>query len=400
MMKKLNRVALVFLVLALTLTVIVSCNKGSKDSSASAKTDSGKNILRVAIVTSPSGTDDGNFNFDVHEGVRMFEKDCAKYGYDGVMHNNVNEKNMDWETGLAPAIRNIVTEYDVIVLSGFQFGNIGLKEIAESNPDVAFMLVDSFVNDENFNTVSIPNVYAVQFAEQEGGFMAGMAAALQTKTNKVAVVNGIAYPSNVNYEYGFYSGVNYVNKERGKRVEAVEVPSRRDSTFGGNYLGTFTDATVGKTVGDELIRLGADVIFPAAGGAGNGVFAAAKENNNVYIIGCDADEWASGYRSGSQGANVVLTSALKVLHKAVYDALVDYTNGSFKGGQNLILNAEQGDYTGFVSGEHCQLSDADVAFMNEAYAKIKSGEIVPAGQFTSTKYSDFAASPAVATPRR
>lgn len=378
------------LVVCLVLSLVVSCSKGNKDE--------GK-VLRVAIVTSPSGTDDGNFNYDVHEGVRMFEKVCKDYGYTAVEHRNINEKNMDWETGLKPAIENIVTEYDVIVLSGFQFGNEGLKTIADANPDVMFMLLDSFVTDANFNTLVVPNVYAVQFAEQEGGFMAGMAAALTTKTNKVAVVNGIAYPSNVNYEYGFYSGVNYVNKDKGKSVECIEVPSRRDATFGGNYLGTFTDATVGKTVGDELIRLGVDVVFPAAGGAGNGVFAAAKEKDNVYVIGCDADEWDSGYKSGSTGANVVLTSALKVLHKAVMDALIDYSKGQFKGGENLILDSK-GDYTGFITGEHCQLSNDDVAYMNSVYAKIKKGEIVPAGQFTSSTYADFAASPSAVTPRR
>ena len=208
------------LVVCLVLSLVVSCSKGNKDE--------GK-VLRVAIVTSPSGTDDGNFNYDVHEGVRMFEKVCKDYGYTAVEHRNINEKNMDWETGLKPAIENIVTEYDVIVLSGFQFGNEGLKTIADANPDVMFMLLDSFVTDANFNTLVVPNVYAVQFAEQEGGFMAGMAAALTTKTNKVAVVNGIAYPSNVNYEYGFYSGVNYVNKDKGKSVECIEVLSRRDA---------------------------------------------------------------------------------------------------------------------------------------------------------------------------
>lgn len=378
------------LLIAVTLTAAVSCSKKSNG-------DDGK-VLRVAIVTSPSGTDDGNFNFDVHEGVRMFEKVCKDYGFNGVEHRNINDGNMDWETGLKPAIENIVTEYDVIILSGFQFGNPGLKTIADANPNVMFMLVDSFVNDENFNPLMIPNVYAVQFAEQEAGFMAGLAAALTTKTNKVAVVNGIAYPSNVNYEYGFYSGVNYVNNVKGKSVECIEVPSRRDATFGGNYLGTFTDATVGKTVGEELIRLGVDVVFPAAGGAGNGVFAAAKSNKGVYVIGCDADEWNSGYINGSSGDNIVLTSALKVLHKAVFDALVDYSKGQFKGGQNLILNAT-GDYTGFIQGEHCQVKAEDVEFMNSVYAKIKSGDIVPAGQFTSTKYADFAANPSVATPR-
>lgn len=382
----------VILVLALALTSFVSCSKkGSSEGE-------GSRVLRVAIVTSPSGTDDGNFNFDVHEGVRMFEKDCTKYGYDAVEHANVNIKGQDWEADLEPAINGIVTEYDVIITSGFQFGHIGLKGIADNNPDVKFMVVDSFVNDENFNPISIPNLYAVQFAEQEGGFMAGMAAALSTKSNKVAVVNGIAYPSNVNYQYGFYSGVNYVNKKRGKQVECIEIPSRRDATFGGNYLGTFTDATVGKTVGDELIRLGVDVIFPAAGGAGNGVFAAAKEEDDVFVIGCDADEWESGYRSGSSGPNIVLTSALKVLHKAVYDALADYSRGEFKGGENLTLDAK-GEYTGFVSEKHTQLSKDDIKFMNETYELIKNGRLIPAGQFTPTKYADFAASPELVTPK-
>ena len=57
------------------------------------------------------------------------------------------------------------------------------------------------------------------FAEQEAGFFAGVAAALETKTNKVAVVNGVAFPSNVNYQFGFESGVNYVNEVYGKNVE-------------------------------------------------------------------------------------------------------------------------------------------------------------------------------------
>ena len=81
------------------------------------------------------------------------------------------------------------------------------------------------------------------------------------------------------------------------------------------------------------------------------------------------------------------------------DALIDYSKGQFKGGENLILDSK-GDYTGFITGEHCQLSNDDVAYMNSVYAKIKKGEIVPAGQFTSSTYADFAASPSAVTPRR
>lgn len=371
-----------------------------------ASEDAGKKegkTLRVAVVTSPSGVDDGNFNYDVYQGVIQFANECAQHGYDDVVYKNVNITSMDWDTALKPGIEAIVTEYDVIILSGFQFGTLGLKTIAEANPDVSFMLVDAFITDASFNTVDVANVYAVQFCEQEAGFTAGMAAALTSKSKKVAVVNGIAYPSNVNYEWGFYSGVNYVNSQKAasdkswKPVECVELASRKDANFGGNYLGTFTDATVGKNVGDELIAAGCDVIFVAAGGAGNGVFTAAKEHDGVYVIGCDADEHDSGFKSGSSGDNVVLTSALKVLHKAVKDALIDHSKGEFKGNVSTFLTAVNG-YTGFVSeeGRH-QLSPEAVAFMKEAFAKVVSGELVPAGQFTATKFADFAVGVA-ATP--
>ena len=58
---------------------------------------------------------------------------------------------------------------------------------------------------------NLPNVYTMTFQEEQGGFFAGVAAALTTKTNKVAVVNGIVFPSNVNYQFGFMAGVNYTN---------------------------------------------------------------------------------------------------------------------------------------------------------------------------------------------
>ena len=95
----------------------------------------------------------------------------------------------------------------MLLLPGFQFA--GISSIAAENPTKKFVLIDSYPEaidgQEEFD-----NIYAMMFAEEESGFLAGMAAALETKTNKVAVVNGIAFPSNVNYQYGFESGVNYV----------------------------------------------------------------------------------------------------------------------------------------------------------------------------------------------
>lgn len=396
---KLKKLLAIFLVVAL----VVAC--GALLAACKPEAGGEEKVLRVAVVTSPSGVDDGNFNYDVWRGVERFEEKAKDYGYDKIQKTNVNIQSLEWDAALKPAIENIVTEYDVIILSGYQFGKKDLKTIAEANPKVAFMLIDSFMADENFNELSARNVYAVQFKEQESGFLAGVAAALQSTSKKVAVVNGIAYPSNINYQYGFYSGVNYVNglkhgTEGWTPVDIIELEDYKDENAFGNYLGSFTDAGLGKNCGQALIAAGCDIIFVAAGGAGNGVFTAAKEaTSNVKVIGCDANEWKSGYKSGELGANVVLTSALKVLNKAVFDALVDYSRHIFQGGQNLYLDAK-GDYTGYVKEDGSQqLSAATIAVMDTAYAAIKAGTIVPAATGTENTFAGFAGD-ATPTPAR
>ncbi len=189
--------------------------------------------------------------------------------------------------------------------------------IAQDNPNVNFILVDINPTDAQGQEINAENVYAMTFAEQESGFYAGVAAALETQSNKVAVVNGIAYPSNVNYQYGFESGVNYANKNLGTSAEVVEIASYAGTdvtgaNVGGNYVGTFADEATGKVVGNALINEGCDILFVAAGGSGNGVFTAAKEAGNVKVIGCDVDQYDDGANGDS---NVVLTSVLKVMDK-------------------------------------------------------------------------------------
>lgn len=281
-----------------------------------------------------------------------------------------------------------MADYDVIVCCGFQFA--GITTIAQENPDVKFVLVDTFPSDADGNEVEVDNIYAMQFAEQESGFFAGMAAALETKSNKVSVVNGIAYPSNVNYQYGFECGVKYINETEGKSVEVVELPSYAGTDVtgadvGGNYVGSFADEATGKVVGNALIAEGVDIIFVAAGASGNGVLTAVKEADGVYFIGCDVDQ----YDDGANGdANVVLTSAVKVMHLNVERALEAVADGSFKGG-NVVLKADT-DSTGYINadGRH-QLSADSVAKMDAAYAEIKGGTIVPAANFNGITPEDF-----------
>ena len=191
--------------------------EGTDEAAADTETATDAAALKIAIVSSPSGVDDGSFNEDNYNGILTFiesHPDCTV--------TPVQETTGD-VTAAVQAVADIVADYDVIVCCGFQFA--GIATIAQENPEVDFILVDSFPSDAEGNEVTVDNIYAMQFAEQESGFFAGMAAALETASGKVAVVNGIAYPSNVNYQYGFECGVKYANETEGLNVEIVELPS-------------------------------------------------------------------------------------------------------------------------------------------------------------------------------
>ena len=338
--------------------------------------------LKIAIVSSPSGVDDGSFNEDNYNGILAFLEENP----DSTV-TPVKESTGD-VSACIQTVSDIVADYDVIVCCGFQFAGIGT--IAEDNPDVDFILVDSNPTDEEGNDTEVDNIYAMTFAEQESGFFAGIAAAMETKTGKVAVVNGIAYPSNVNYQYGFESGVNYANAKLDTDAEIVELPSYAgtdvtNANVGGNYVGSFADEATGKVLGNALIDEGCDIIFVAAGASGNGVFTAAKEATDVKVIGCDVDQYDDGANGDS---NVILTSVLKVMSMNVEKQLNAIKDGTFKGG-NVLLQADT-DSTGFVSDpDRCQLSDDTISALNDAYELVKDGTIVPAANFNGNTPEDF-----------
>lgn len=338
--------------------------------------------LKIAIVTSPSGVDDGSFNQDNYNGILSFIDSNPT-----ATVNAIKEPTGD-PAAAVQAVADIVADYDVIVTPGFQFADTAT--VALENPTKKFVLIDSFPTVQN-GQEEFENMYAMMFAEEESGFLAGMAAALETKTNKVAVVNGIAFPSNVNYQWGFESGVNYVNKKYSKSVEVIEMPSYAGTdvtgaNVGGNYAGSFADEATGKVIGNALIAEGVDIILVAAGGTGNGVFTAAKEaTTDVKVIGCDVDQFDDGV-NGSE--NIILTSVLKVMNINVERALNDVKDGNFTG-KNVVLRADT-DSTGYVSSEgRHQLSADSIAKMDEAYGLLKSGKIVPAANFNGIAPDSF-----------
>lgn len=394
-MKKVLSVLLSAAMVGAMLTGCGSSDKGGAAATTEAPAEAGKeaaseapageaagDALKIAIVSSPSGVDDGSFNQDNYNGILAFIE-----SHPDATVTPVREETGDTAAAIQ-AVADIVADYDVIVCCGFQFAAIG--SIANDNPGVKFILVDSNPTDAEGTEVTCDNVYAMTFKEQESGFFAGLAAALESQTKKVAVVNGIAYPSNVNYQYGFESGVNYANAKYDTAVEIVELPSYAgtdvtNANVGGNYVGSFADEATGKVVGKALIDEGCDIIFVAAGGSGNGVFTAAKEASDVKVIGCDVDQYDDGANGSS---NIILTSGLKVMSMNVEKQLNAVADGSFKG-TNELLGADT-DSTGYVKadGRH-QLSAETIEKLDEAFALVKDGTIVPAANFNNIQPDSF-----------
>ena len=348
----------------------------SASAAASAEESTG---MKVCIVTS-SGIDDGSFNQNCYEGILDFIADHPDCTVQDIKEPDYNE--------LINTVDRLVADYDAFVLPGFNFTAIG--DIAMNNPDKYFLVVDSTITDSQGNPVTLDNVYTMTFSEQEGGFFAGMAAAFTTKTGKVAVINAMAYPSNVNYQFGFMSGVNYANAHYGTTAEYVELPSYAGTdvtgaNVGGNYTGDFADEATGKVVGEALIAEGCDVIFTAAGASANGAWTAIKETSDVMVIGCDVDQYDDG---AAGNRNIVLTSTLKVMDVNVTRQLTEIYNGTFKG-QDAMLGADT-DSSSYVAAEgRQQLSEEALAAMAECYELVKNGTIVPAANFNGHTPTNF-----------
>lgn len=312
--------------------------------------------------------DDGSFVQQCHEGVLQFLEMHPDSKVTDVVENDFDK--------LPERLEELVKKHDVFVLPGYVFTEIG--ETVLANPDVTFIVIDSGVTDTKGNPVSADNLYTMGFREEEGGFFAGVAAALETKSNQVAVVNGYPHLSNIDYQYGFAAGVNYANAHYDTKVKCVELPAYAGTDedgkkIGGNYIGNYIDREKGKTIGKALIDAGVDILFVAAGDGGNGVFEAALEAEGVRLIGESRDQYDDGQK-GSE--NRMLTSTKKDIARNVCRQLTDVYYGFFVG-QDAVLDAGT-DSTGYFceEGRH-GLSDDTLEKLEECYQLVKEGVIMP-----------------------
>jgi basic membrane protein A and related proteins len=182
-----------------------------------------------------------------------------------------------------------------LVVMGFQNGPT-LEEVAPQYPDTSFVLIDMVVD--------LPNVRSVVFAEEQGSYLVGMLAAMSTTTNTISFVGGMEIPLITAFACGYAQGAKAVNPDINVIVN-----------YTGNTPAAWNDPVRGGEIARAQFAQGSDIVFAAAGGTGLGVLQAAADAG-LKSIGVDSNQ--NYLHPGS-----VLTSMLKLVDQAVYDAFTD-----------------------------------------------------------------------------
>lgn len=294
--------------------------------------------MKIAMVTDVGGVNDQSFNQSAWEGLKRAEKDFGiKVAY----------KESKQDADYAPNMETLTDAgYDLIWGIGFLMGD-AIKETAEINPDQKYAIIDF-----SYGPETPKNVACAVFQEEEPSFLVGYIAGKMTKTNKVGFVGGIKFPLIEKFEYGYMAGVKLANPD-------VEVLSQ--------YAESFTDAAKGKAITNNMYQQGADIVFHASGGVGDGVIEAAKERGK-WAIGVDKDQ-------NFLAPDNVLTSAMKRVDNAIYDIGKRLIAGEFAGGDTVVYNLEN-EGVGIAPTSSKHVPAEILQEVDGLIAKIKAGEIV------------------------
>ena len=351
MKKKITLLAV--LLIAMTLVACGGGNKKEADNKAENATKKesteAKTDVNVGFVTDEGGVNDQSFNQGVWEGLQKAQKEL------GIKAEYIESKDTKDYT---PNLETFADqEKNLIVGAGFKMGG-NVAEAAGMYPEINYAIVDVDVTvDEKGNKIEAPsNLLGIMFRAQEPSFLVGYIAGMTTETNKVGFVGGQEGNIIWGFEYGYKAGVDYAAKEKGTNIEVLS-----------QYVGNFSDAQKGKSITATMFQNGADVVFHAAGGAGEGVIEAAKEADK-WAIGVDRDQ-------NDRAPENVLTSAMKNGDVAVYQVVKDMQEGKFEGGRTIELGLADDGAVGIAPTSDKNVKPEILKKVDEITKKIISGEI-------------------------
>jgi basic membrane protein A len=317
--------------------------------STSASSSDSKGDKGLAIAYDVGGKGDQSFNDAAYAGLEQAKKE---FQYDTAdVEPTEGETDADKEQRLVSLAKQ---GYNPVVGVGYAYAT-AVKGAAEKFPDTTFGIVDD-------STVESKNVADLVFSEEEASYLAGVAAAMSTKTNTVGFVGGVDIPLIHKFQAGFAQGV----KDTDPKVKVLSQYLTQTAEEGG-----FASPDKGKSAAEGQIEKKADVVYAAAGLSGQGVIEAAAANK-VWAIGVDSDQYKQAALAKYKDS--ILTSAMKDVAKAVYTLAKSVEDG--KPATGIV----RGDLkTGQVGLSNSNPKFADDAKVQEAIKtakeKIISGEI-------------------------
>ena len=278
------------LALLLALCMVFSlCACGAKEE-ASAK-------IKIGMVTDVGGVNDKSFNQSSWEGLQALDKNVFEVNY------LESKTDADYQTN----INTFIDEgYDLIICVGFMLANATM-EAAQANPDQKFAIID------DATCADLPNVACLMFAQHEASYLVGLVAGSVTESKTVGYVQGMVSDAMNQFGVGYIAGV----------LETC--PEATVLQYNANNFG---DIAGGNTAAKDMITKGADVIYHAAGGTGNGVMNACAEEG-IWGIGVDKDQ------AVELGIDKIITSAMKRVDVAAQDVSKAVAEGKFEAGVHM-----------------------------------------------------------------
>ncbi len=286
-----------------------SAATGSASPTSSAAGGAAGAAFKACMVLDVGGVDDRSFNQSAWAGMT-----AAKAGNPNLAVSYVSSAS---QNDYVPNLTNETKQgCRTTIAVGGVLGD-AVTAIAKANPKVGYAIIDG--------RIPAPNVYSMEFNTAQGGFLGGYLAAGMSKTGKVGTFGGLKIPPVTVYMDGYWEGVQYYNKVKGKDVKVL---GWDETTQNGTFSNSFTDSGAGSTAARTLQQQGADVVFPVAGGSGLGAGAVAQgSGGKLDLIWVDTD----GCVSAAQYCKYFLSTVYKDITGAVQTYLGQATTGTRTG---------------------------------------------------------------------
>ncbi|MGL5313271.1 MAG: BMP family lipoprotein [Peptostreptococcaceae bacterium] len=331
---------------AVTMTLMLSigmvgCSTKQEDNGQDSQNQSkNEKEYSVGIVLGEGGANDQSFNQSSLEGLEKAKKDL---GIEGAYLESTQDADY------APNIEIFIDkEVDLIVGVGYTTA-AAMLDAAKLYPERQFVIIDHNYEEED---IEIPdNMLCVTFDEREAAYLVGLIAAKMSETNKVGFIGGMKIPNITRFEEGFQAGVEAGNPDTKLLIQ---------------YANSFDDASLGKSIANQMYGNGADVIFSAAGGVGTGAIESAKEKDK-YAIGVDMDQ-------NNLAPDNVITSAMKRVDVGVFDIISKAQNGEFDGGKAVVYGLKD-DAVGIAPTTSKNVPKDILDYVEEQKQKIIDGNL-------------------------